>query len=274
MQTAVCLYEDAYYIALHPEEQLLIGTSIGAALWYNDKWECYSSKRWLPDDRATTIGLQQDGTAWIGTSDGLSRIERKPYTLEERTTYFDDRIQVRHNRYGFVTSCFLERPGDLSSYVHKASDNDGLRTALYIAAESFRYAVTGDEAAKAFAPKSLQALMMLAEKTTIDGFPARAIIKKGEKVIQLRGEWHDTADGRWQWKGDPSATEINGHMFGYAVYYDLVADVAEKRQIAQVVGRIMTHIVDNDFRLIDVDGKHTEWGVWGPRILNGKRKAQ
>ena len=267
-------YEDAYHIALHPEGQLWIGTSIGAALWHNDKWECYSSKRWLPDDRVTTIGLQQDGTAWIGTSDGLSRIEKRPYTLEEKTTYFEDRIQARHNRYGFVTSCFLERPGDLSSYVHKASDNDGLRTALYIAAESFRYAVTGDEAAKAFAQKSLQALMMLEEKTTIDGFPARAIIKKGEKVIQSRGEWHDTADGLWQWKGDTSAAEINGHMFGYAVYYDLVADAAEKRQIAQVVGRIMTHIVDNDFRLIDVDGKHTEWGVWGPHILNGKRKAQ
>ena len=116
--------------------------------------------------------------------------------------------------------------------------------------------------------------MMLEEKTSIDGFPARAIIRKGEKVIQSHGEWHDTPDGLWQWKGDTSSDEIDGHIFAYSVYYDLVANAEEKEQIAQVVGRIMTYIVDNDFLLIDVDGEPTRWGVWSPRFLNGPWSAQ
>ena len=266
--------ENVYRIAFGPQGERWIATGIGAALWQNGKWEYYASRRWLPNDLVTAIGIQQDGTAWLGTPDGISQIQKRPYSLEAKTKHFESRIQARHNRHGFVTSCFLEEPGDLNTYVHEASDNDGLWTALYIAAESFRYAVTGEVEAKELGKKSLKALMNLEEKTSIDGFPARSIIKKDEKVIKSHGEWHDTPDGLWEWKGDTSSDEVDGHIFAYSVYYDLVADEAEKRQIAQVVDRIMTYIVDNDFLLIDLDGEPTRWGVWSPRYLNGAWKLQ
>ena len=32
--------------------------------------------------------------------------------------------------------------------------------------------------------------------------------------------------------------------------------------------RIMDHIVDNGYVLIDIDGTHTRWGVWAPERLN------
>jgi len=280
-------YEDVHIIAI-ASGQIWVGTSIGVASLQDGKWEYYASKRWLPDDRVTAIAVQVDHAVWVGTPQGLSKIEKRPYTLEWKATFFEKGIQVRHNRYGYVTSSALEHPGDLSSSVYEASDNDGLWTALYIAAESFRYAVTKEEEAKKLAQKSLHALMRLEEITPVDGFPARAIIRKGEKVHQSHGEWHDTysvsaclnsdlatktkvsetKDGEWEWKGDTSSDEIDGHLFAYSVYFDLVADEEEKQEIAKVVGRIMTHIVDNDFLLVDVDGEHTRWGVWSPTLLN------
>ena len=53
-----------------------------------------------------------------------------------------------------------------------------------------------------------------------------------------------------------------------------MADEKEKQHIAEVVHRIMTYIVDNDFLLIDVDGQHTTWGVWSPQMLNNEWKLQ
>lgn len=267
-------YEDICIIAIADGEQKLlsqqiwIGTNIGAACLQHGKWEYYASKRWLPDDKVTTIAVQNNNSVWIGTPQGVSKIEKRPYTLEQKATFFEQRVQKRHNRYGYVTSSSLENPGDLSSSVHRASDNDGLWTALYIAAESFRYAVTREEEAKKLAQRSLRALMRLEEITSIDGFPARAIIRKDERVHKSHGEWHDTPDGQWEWKGDTSSDEIDGHMFAYSVYYDLIADEEEKQEIAKVVGRIMTYIIDNDFLLVDVDGEHTRWGVWSPKLLN------
>ena len=61
-----------------------------------------------------------------------------------------------------------------------------------------------------------------------------------------------------------AADEIVGHYLAYAIYYDLAADEAEKSGIRSVVERITSHILDNGYHLIDVDGKPTRWGWWAP----------
>jgi len=268
-------YEDVHRIVNGSHGERWIVTGIGATCYTNGRWEYYAGKRWLPSDEVTAIAVGPEGEAWIGTNEGLSRIEKRPYDFERKVEYFDQRIAARHNRYGFVTSCHLETSGDVNSSVYEASDNDGLWTALYVAAESFRYAATGDPQARERARKSLKALLSLEEKTSIEGFPARAIVRKGEeRVLQSHGEWHESTDGEWLWKGDTSSDEIDGHLFAYGIYYDLAADAREKEQIADVVRRIIGYIVDHDFLLIDVDGEPTRWGVWSPRYLNGPWKDQ
>jgi hypothetical protein len=276
--------EDVCRIVNGTQGERWISTAIGAACYANGRWEHYAGKRWLPSDEVTAIAVKTEkcrqdacapGEAWIGTSEGLSRIQKRPYDFQKKAEYFEQRVTARHNRHGFVASCGLETPGDMNNFVYHASDNDGLWTAIYIAAESFCYSVTGDTKARERARKSMNALIALEEKTTIDGFPARALVRKGEeRVSQSHGEWHESPDGEWLWKADTSSDEIDGHIFAYGIYYDLLADENEKEKIADVVGRIMAHIVDNDFLLIDLDGEPTRWGVWSPRYLNGPWKAQ
>src|SRR5713101_1962073 len=60
-----------------------------------------------------------------------------------------------------------------------SSDNDGLWTAIYVAAESFRYKVTGEADARVCARQGMSALMRLEAITGIPGFPARSFIKVG-----------------------------------------------------------------------------------------------
>jgi hypothetical protein len=225
--------------------------------------EYFQGRRWLPADHVTGIGF--DGSAaWLETPDGFSRIDRTPMTLEEKSRQFVDRIQRRHNRWGLTADSRLSVAGDLASNQMVSSDNDGLWTAMYVAAECFRYQVTGHADARENARRGMQAILRLEEITGISGFPARSFIKVGEDEQPQDGEWHDTPDRAWRWKGDTSSDEIVGHYLVYPLYYDLVAEEAEKPRLRGAIERITNHILDNGYQLIDVDGRPTRWGWWGP----------
>jgi hypothetical protein len=229
----------------------------------------FGGQRWLPDDHVLGIGFEAKGfVVWVETPKGFSRIAYEDRTsLVKKSQYFVERIRARHVRWGLTADSHLRIPGDLSSNQMVSSDNDGLWTQMYIAAEAFRYKVTGEADARANARQGFEAMLRLEEITGIPGFHARSFIKIGEDIQPSDGEWHTTPDDKWRWKGDTSSDEIVGHYFGYAVYYDLVADEAEKLKIRGVVARMTDHILDNNYQLIDVDGKRTRWGWWAPEDI-------
>ena len=232
----------------------------------NGSREYFAGQRWLPDDRVTGIGFERDA-AWIETPAGFARIEYKTMTLAEKSRVFVERVQKRHNRWGLTASSELREPGNPSTNRTISTDNDGLWTAMYVAAECFRYKVTGEREARQNARTGMQAIARLESITGIPGFPARSFIKAGEDVQPKDGEWHDTPDKSWRWKGDTSSDEIVGHYFVFPLYHDLVADESEKPALRGVIERITNHILDNNYQLMDVDGKRTRWGWWGPDAI-------
>jgi hypothetical protein len=228
--------------------------------------EYFAGERWLPDDRVTGIGLDGNAT-WLETPKGFSRIAYAPTTLADKSRAFVERVQARHNRWGLTASSQLRVPGDLSTNQTVSTDNDGLWTAMYVVAECFRYKVTADPAARENARRGMQAIMRLESITGIPGFPARSFIKAGEDLQPRDGEWHDTPDKAWRWKGDTSSDEIVGQYFVYPVYDELVADDAEKPALRAAIERMTNHILDHDYQLVDLDGQRTRWGWWGPNAI-------
>ena len=105
-------------------------------------------------------------------------------------------------------------------------------------------------------------------------FPARSFINVKSDAQPGDGEWHDTPDKEWRWKGDTSSDEIVGHYFVYPLYLELVADEAEKPALRAVIDRITNHILDNNYQLIDVDGQKTTLGLVGPRCRSGKTRTK
>ncbi len=267
-------WNDVTVVARQGVPLICLGTNHGAYVFMADVTpknaspQYFGGKRWLPDDHITGAGFDNAGSViWLETPKGFSRIEYKQMTLTDKSLSFVERVQKRHVRWGMTSDSHLKVPGDLSSNQMVSSDNDGLWTQMYIAAEAFRYSVTKASDARANAKVGLEAMLRLEEITGISGFHARSIIKIGEDIQPKDGEWHDTPDGKWRWKGDTSSDEIVGHYFGYAVYYDLVADEAERQKIRGVVTRMTDHILNNNYQLIDVDGKKTRWGWWGPDAI-------
>lgn len=264
---------DVRAIALGDDGAAWFGTPHGAARLLRGRWRYYAGRRWLPDDRVNAIAVAPGGDAWIGTDGGVARIEFRAMRFAEKAAHYEAITAARHNRRGYVTDCHLRRPGDLSSYVHHASDNDGLWTALYVMVESFRYAVTRDPQARALAGKSMDALLDLVEVTGIPGFMARAVKRSDEEVVGYSPDepnWQHISprDPDLYWKGDTSSDEVDGHFLAWYVYHTLVADAAEKRRIEAACRAVANHIIDHGFNLVGPSGKPTTWGVWAPEKLN------
>lgn len=277
-----------------PDGTIWVGTNYGITRFQPGEsgYSVRLSRRWLMSDEVRDIAFDTDGTAWIATSNGVSAIKRKMMTLAQKADYFYDQLIRRHVREPWIVGRFrLEVSGDTTTLVPDDDDNDGEYTSMYLAMESFRYAVTGGREAKERAKKAFDFLYYLREVTGRDGFFARTIVpadwtrshdmnrtyspqELAEEIINnprqkpVEVRWHLSEDGKWMWKGDTSSDELDGHFFGYYWYYKFVADDTEKQRIANHVEKIVDHLVCNDFYLIGVDGKHTKWGVWSPESLN------
>ena len=231
-----------------------------------DRRQYLAGKRYLPDDRVEQLVADGQGGVWARTHTGVSHIELKPMTLEQKAEHFEQRIRARHDRYGLVADSSLRVAGDVSSNQPTDTDNDGLWTSIYAAAECFRYAVTKSPEALANARKSIEAILFLEEVAGRRGFPARSFIRKGDPMPG-GGEWHWTKDGQYYWKADTSSDEIVGHFFIFGIAHDLLPDEPLKRRIEGTCKRIMDHIIDHGYYLVDLDGKPTRWGNWAPEAL-------
>jgi hypothetical protein len=266
------------------------GTERGALRFDGQRWALRASKRWLPDDRVNAIAVQDDGTAWIATPKGLARIDRAGMTLANKAVSFEHIVDERHNRMGYVVRCTLKKEGDLSTAWINHTDNDGLYTSMYGAAEAFRYGATKDPEAKARAKRCFEAVKLLFDVTGIPGFPARSVIpsdwpedpnarfnaetnramKRSDPLWKdILPRWPKSADGKYYWKCDTSSDEISGHYFFFGVYNDLVAETPEEKAAVVDLTRALTnHIVDHGYMLVDHDGKPTRWGNWSPEYVN------
>ncbi|MBL9139112.1 MAG: hypothetical protein JNK85_24810 [Verrucomicrobiales bacterium] len=264
--------EDTTCLARGFTNDLWIGTTRGAIRSVGGQFHYFAGQRWLPDDRIQAIAV--DGTSvYFATDRGLGILRYEPYTLAKKADYYEKHlVEWGQKRLGFTHK--LEWDAGRQAYVREVSDNDGGYTGNYLAAQCYRYAVTGDPAARSEATNTFHALRWLEGMTGIAGFPARSVWAKGEVGHQAghgsggyAAEWHDTADGRFEWKGDTSSDEICSHFYSFALFLDLVAQGPEVEQAKAHLHRIATHLVEHRWRLVDVDGKPTRWGRWDPEYF-------
>lgn len=252
----------------------------------------FHSLRWLPHDEIRAIEPLDEGAVAVATPKGASVLRLERLSLAQRAEHYERAIDARHRRPpGLVERCRLERPGDLASWQPIDTDNDGMYTAQYLAAASFRYAVTGDPEARTRARGTWQALRLLQTVTSTSGFFARTVVPAdwsgmddvnrtytpAEEAAERAGDprwkrvdvrWRPSADGRWFWKGDTSSDEVTGHFFSYPIFYDLAAEEADRAEVRDHVRRIVEHIIAGGYDFRDTDGQATRWGVWSPDKLN------
>jgi hypothetical protein len=238
----------------------------------DSSWHYYAGRRWLPNDRVQDLLPLGADRIWVGTPEGIVELASIPMSLEEKADSLERVAEARHNRLGLINRSKLASPGELGSSFLENQDNDGLWTSCYLIAQCYRYAVTGDENARIRAVRTFEALERLETVTGISGYPARSYAGASDLVAPSRSphpkNWHYSADGEWQWLDDTSSDEIVGHLFSLSLFHEYVADAPQQKRIVNLIDRIVSHILDNEFQLIDADGLPTRWGIWNPDSLN------
>lgn len=183
-------------------------------------------------------------------------------TLAEKAALFEHDMEARFLLEGQAL-CKLKLPTADKPFIDYNMPDNAYMTGIYLGAMAMKYAVTQDAVDREDAVRSLEALHLLCTVSGKPGLLARAAWPKDRPKAD-DGEWRESPDSAHVWRGDVSSDQMTGAIYGYAVAYDLMANDDEKRVIAEDVAALVDHLIDNEWRIIDVDGEMTQWGRYWP----------
>jgi hypothetical protein len=214
------------------------------------------------------LGIVRPSVAWA--------IDDKS-PLVEKAAYLQQVLLERHWLDGlYVGIIDSPPPGAKFPLLHTVNQpgnviHAGVWTGRYLGGVGYQYAVTKDPRAREIGGQILKALRILQEVTGKPGLLCRGYVKGHGPVVDWERdggdskEWHQ-GQGQYsdyRFYGDVSVDNFNAVLYGYAIYFDLAADDEQKRYIAFDVNRLMTHVLDNHCRIIDLDGEPTQYGHIG-----------
>jgi len=248
--------------------KIWFGSTHGAMMLRDDgKFNYYASQRWIPSDTIIHLAKGPGNSVLVLTSNGLGQIFFKEMTLYEKAMFFENQVRRRHIRTGFNATVSGMKDGDVTTGSMEDSDNDGLWTSMYLAAEAFRYAVTRSEEALQNVGESLEAMERLYTINNLNsGFPSRSFERRGYKFEDEA--WRRAGDQEWDWKSTTSSDEAIGHIFAFSVIAELIEEPSLHDKAILLIDTLMSHVLKNDFYLIDWNGKPTRWGRWNPDYVN------
>ena len=258
------------------EGQLWCGSSLGAFMRRNDGgYNYYYGERWLPSNRVLHISEGENQNINILTTRGLGEIHFQKMTLYDKAMVYEKQVRQRHIRYGFNCDVSTLKNGDLSTFEMGQRDSDNLWTSMYLVSQLFRYKVTGDKEALDNCLESFEAMQRLFSITGMKGYFARGFERHGYFKFKserwdggMTNGWVKSSDEEWDWRGTTSSDQTVGQMFALTLLAQNM-DGEVKQKANHLMDQLMTNIIENDWYLIDFDGKPTLWGKWNPEYVNG-----
>ncbi len=263
--------------------QLWFGSANGAFYLNNKgKYSYFAGERWLPGNRVTALESGPEKSVLILTDKGLAQLSFKAMTLEEKALFYEKQVREKNIRYGFNCSS-VGIPDGYSTGRTGNQPSDNLWTGMYLAAELFRYKVTGSEDAKQNAFEAFEAMERLHTVTNIPGLFARSF-ERDYKIENAKGAdwkrkelltgspaslWLPAADhSNWSWRSTASSDQTAGQIFALTMILELSDDPQWKSRALKCLDNLMGYIVKNNLYIIDVDSEPTMWGKWNPDYVN------
>jgi hypothetical protein len=181
----------------------------------------------------------------------------------------------RHVPYGIIAdpeyaSGAVESGADFTRIVKWVRIGDGaIWTGHWLAAEAFRYKMTGEAAARANLQRAVDGIEDLSTVTTprAPDLLARAFVPTSiaymadfEKAEGRHGLFDGTVNGEpVRWIGNTSRDQYVGAFFGMAVAFDMLdpavpADAATRAQISGVATRLLKYLLRNGWSVKRPDG--------------------
>jgi hypothetical protein len=144
-------------------------------------------------------------------------------------------------------------------------------TSEMLAAYSYKYAISKDPKDREIANQIFEAIEKLEKVTGVQGLVARSFNKTDKPLwhedVYWYKEWHESSSmPGYRWLGDLSADKFTSIFHGVGIFWEFCADEEYKLKAAALLDRFIGRVVDDNFKLTDLDGKMTLWGNFCPNL--------
>jgi len=184
------------------------------------------------------------------------------YGSETDAVAISNNIQQRHLPHNTILDPSFAAPdsNEITSYAR--GGDSAIWTGHYLAAEAFRYRVTGSPDALENVKRAVAGLRSLVDVTgrnllarclvPVDWQFARSIIDEENR----HGVYRNTINGReYFWFGNTSRDQYSGVFFGLGLAYDLVENAEVRDEISSLVTRLLDFLLDHGWNVVMPNGE-------------------
>jgi hypothetical protein len=166
-------------------------------------------------------------------------------------------IQTRHLPYGTILDPVFASPESAEITGYSRCGDSAIWTGHYLAAEAFRFQVTGSGEALENSRRAVAGIRSLVDVTGVD-VPARcavpmdspyapAIAAEEQHNGVFSGSLNQTA---WLWVGNTSRDQYLGVFFGLAAAYDMVDDAGMRGEIRSLITRLLDRLLSKGWLVV------------------------
>lgn len=201
----------------------------------------------------------------------VNEFPKKTDPLHVKVDKFDKLMRGNHWNEGAIMQYVIFPPAGIDRPIVGPQADCLDPTSELLAAYSHKYAITQDPKDLDIANQIFEAVLKLEKVTGEPGLMARSFNKTDkplwhEKVFWYN-EWHESSSmPGYRWLGDLSADKFTSIFYGVGTYWEICADDTNKQKAAALLDRFIGRVVDDNFKLTDLDGKMTLWGNFCPDL--------
>ena len=201
----------------------------------------------------------------------VNEFPEKTDPLHVKVSMYDKLILGNHWNEGTIMQHVIFPPAGLEKPIIGSQADCLDATSEMLAAYSHKYFLTKNEEDREIANQIFEGIVKLENVTGVPGLVARSFNRTDEPLwheeLLWYPEWHKSSsmDG-YRWLGDLSADKFTSIFYGVGTFWEFCADEKYKQMAAELLDRFMGRIVDNNFKLTDLDGKMTLWGNFCPDL--------
>jgi len=167
-------------------------------------------------------------------------------------------IQARHFPHSTLLDPIFDSPTTFHIVGYTRCGDSAIWTGHYLAAEAFRYKVTGSADALANARRAYLGIQYMVDVTG-NNVLARCLVPESSPWAEgimaeeaANGIYHSPSGDFWV--GNTSRDQYSGALFGLGVAYDMIDDAALHASIADLVSRMVQFLKDHAWTIVLPDG--------------------
>lgn len=201
----------------------------------------------------------------------VNEFPKKTDPLSKKVALYEKLMLGNHWNEGAIMQHVIFPPAGLDRPIVGSQADCLDPTSEMLVAYTFKYAITKDPEVKRVADEIFEAIEKLEKVTGVPGLFARSFNKTDKPLWHEKQlwyhEWHaSTSMPGYRWLGDLSVDKFTSILYGVGTYWEFCADQEKRKRAEALIDRFISRVIDDNFKLTDLDGKMTLWGNFCPDL--------